>query len=263
MMKLRIPLITFCLFIMAAVSVSANTGIGNGDRIVLGEELTPKDTSKVHRFRNHLIAPKGEWQCGLSVLYADFSSSDSDYMLMLQGVDASASLLRLAPEAAYTYANNHAIGARFQYTNINGMVDAATADLLGNLSMTVENINAYSRSISGSIYQRTYLGLDRYGRIGIFWDYVLGYTRTKSQFIIGEGNSPFSVKSKIHLGFAPGIVYFPLNNISIQACISLADISYSTVSAYESGALVGKRNAWKAQASLNVLNLSFGLTVHL
>ena len=248
---------------MAAVSVSANTGIGNGDRIVLGEELVPRDTSKVHRFKNHLIAPKGEWQCGLSVMYADFSSSDSDYMLMLQGVDASASMLRLSPEAAYTFASNHAVGARFQYTNINGMVDTATADLLGNLSMTLENINTYSRSISGCVFQRTYVGLDRYGRVGIFWDYVLGYTRTKSQFMIGEGNPAFSIKNKIHLGFCPGIVYFPMNNVSVQASISLADLSYSMFSAYGADGCVGKRHAWKTQARLNVLNISFGHTVHL
>lgn len=262
-MRIRITLISFCLFIVAAVSVSANTGVGNEDRIVLGEELVPKDTSKVRRFKNHLIAPKGEWQCGLSVMYADFSSSNSDYMLMLQGVDAGASLLRLSPEAAYTFANNHSVGARFQYTNLNGMVDTATADLLGNLSMTLEDINAYSRSISGCVFQRTYVGLDRYGRVGIFWDYVLGYTRTKSQFIIGDGSPEFSVKNKIHLGFAPGIIYFPMNNVSIQASISLADMSYSMISVSGTDGLVGKRHAWNVQASLNVLNISFGLTVHL
>ena len=263
MMRIRIPLITFCLFFMAAVSVSANTGNGNGDRIVLGEELTPKDTSRVHRFKNHLIAPKGEWQCGLSVMYADFSSANSDYMLILQGVDASASMLRLAPEAAYTFAKNHAVGARFQYTNISGMVDAATADLLGNFNMTLENISAFSRSMSGCVFQRTYVGLDRNGRVGIFWDYILGYARTKSQFMVGEENPAFSINSKIYLGFSPGIVYFPMNNVSVQASISLADMSYCMISAYEADRMVGKRQAWKAQANLNILNISFGLTVHL
>lgn len=256
-------MILFCLFILSAVSVSANPGSGDGDRIVLGKELTPKDTTEIRRFRNHLIAPKGEWQCGLSVMYADFSSANSEYMLLLQGLDANASMLRLSPAAAYTFADNHSIGARFQYTNVSGIVDTATADLLGNFNMTLEDISAYSRSMSGSVFQRTYIGLDKNGRIGIFWDYILGYARTKTQFMVGEGNPAFSINNKIYLGFSPGIVYFPMNNVSVHASISLADLSYSMISAYEADGLVGTRQAWRAQASLNILNINFGLTVHL
>jgi hypothetical protein len=141
------------------------------------------------------------------------------------------------------------------------MVDTATADLLGNLSMSVENLNALSQSMNACIFQRTYVGLDDKGRIGLFWDYVLGYTRSKSQMSANEGT--YSLKEKGHLAFAPGVVYFPMNNISIQACISMAELSYNKVSAYDSGVVTGTRTAWKAQASLNVLNLNFGLTIHL
>lgn len=247
----------------ASVAAFAQNDGKERETIVLGEEIAPKDTSKVRRFKNHLIAPKGEWQCGLSVMYADFSSNNSEFMLLLQGVDANASMLRLAPEGAYTFADNHAVGARFQYTNINGMVDSATADLLGNLSMDVGNLNAQSRSMGGSVFQRTYVGLDRYGRVGIFWDYVLGYTRSKTQFYTGEASSAYSLNNKISLNFAPGIVYFPMNNVSIQVCISLAGLSYTNVKAYDGGQVAGSRQAWKAHASLSVLDLSFGLTVHL
>ena len=231
--------------------------------IVLGGEIAPKDTSKVRRFKNHLIAPKGEWQCGLSVMYADFSSNNSDYMLLLQGVGANASMLRLAPQGAYTFADNHAVGARFQYTKINGMVDSATADLLGNLSLEIGGLNAVTRSVGGSVFQRTYVGLDNYGRAGIFWDYVFGYTRSKTQFYIGDASDAYSLNNKLSLNFAPGIVYFPMNNVSIQVCISMAGLSYTNVRAYDNGQVEGVRHAWKARAGLSVLDLAFGLTVHL
>ena len=233
------------------------------ETIVLGGEMAPKDSTKTRRFKNHLIAPKGEWQCGLSVMYADFSSNNSDYMLLLQGVGANASMLRLAPEGAYTFADNHAVGARFQYTNINGMVDSATADLLGNLSIEVGGLNAVSRSAGGSIFQRTYVGLDNFGRVGIFWDYVLGYTRSKTQFYAGEASDAYSLNNKLSLNFAPGIVYFPMNNVSVQVCISMAGLSYTNVKAYENGQVAGVRHAWKARAGLSIFDLAFGLTVHL
>lgn len=253
--------LTVCLMLTSVFSFGQS--IADGDRIVLGKEIAPKNPSKERRLKNHLIAPKGEWQCGLSVMYADMSTDNSDYMLVLQGLTASASMLRLAPEAAYTFADNHAVGARFRYTNINGMLDTATADILGNLSLDIGNMNAMSRSMSGSVYQRTYVGLDGYGRIGVFWDYVLGLTRTKTQFYTGGDTSAYSINKKIHLGFAPGIVYFPMNNVSIQASLCLAELSYNNISAYESDQIVGSRHAWKAQASLNILDINFGVTIHL
>ena len=256
-------LISAACLMLAALPAFGQTAGKNPDIVVLGEELKPKGDVKERRFKNHLIAPKGEWQCGLSVMYADLLSDNSDYMLVLQGLGAEASMLRLAPEAAYTFKENHALGARFSYTNVNGRIDAATADLLGNFSMNIENVNAFTRSTGGAIFQRTYVGLDNHGRVGIFWDYVLGFTRSRSQFYMGEESSSYSLKKKIYLSFAPGIVYFPMNNVSVQAGISLAEVSYSNVKAFEAGDVVGSRDQFKAKAALNILNLSFGLTVHL
>ena len=260
MMRFRYMISVAVTMFMAAAVSSAKTD--EARQVSIGEEIIQKDASKERRFKNRLIIPKGDWQCGLSVMYADLNSEDSDYMLLLQGVNASASLFRLAPEAAYAFADNHAAGIRFQYTNANGMVDTATADLLGNFNMTLENLNADSRSLSACVFQRTYVGLDNLGRVGLFWDYVFGVTRTQSQFYTGDASSSYSLKKKIHLGFAPGIVYFPMNNVSVQASICVADLSYNRIEAYSDGRLSGSRNAWKAQASLNVMDISLGLTVH-
>ena len=250
---------------MIAASASALSAQSKDESgtIVLGKEIMPKDTTRENRFKNHLIVPKGSWQCGISVMYADFSSDNTEYMLMLQGLNANASMLRLAPEAAYAYSDNHAVGAKFQYTNMNGMMDSMTADLLGNLSLSVSDINATSTTLGGAIFQRTYIGIDRRGRFGITWDYVLGYTRSNTHFTTADASLSDSLKEKVSLSFAPGVVYFPMNNVSIQANISIADVSYAVTTAYDSGAPVGRHTGWRARASLNLLNLSFGLTIHL
>ena len=229
----------------------------------LGSVLAPKKPSKQSRFENRLIAPKGEWQCGLSVMYADFNSSDSDYMLLLQGVNARASMLKLSPEAAYTFRNNHSVGIKFNYIKVAGMLDSATADLLGNLSLSLNEVSAVSTSMGGSVFQRTYVGIDKQGRFGLFWDYILGYARTNTQFATGESSSASTVKEKVHLAFSPGVIYFPMNNVSIHANISIADLSYAKTTAYQSNGPVGTHAGWKAQVGLNLLNLSFGLTIHL
>lgn len=262
MMRTILRIFMACILVMSAVPALGQTDSGE-ETIVLGAEITPKDPAKQKRFTNRLIAPKGEWQCGMSVMYADFNSANSDYMLMLQGLDLRASMLKITPEAAYTFKNNHAVGVKFNYLKFGGMLDSATADLLGNMSLSVSDINAATNSMGGSVFQRTYIGIDKQGRFGIFWDYILGYTRAKTQFASGEASNSHTVNEKVYLAFSPGVIYFPMNNVSIHANISIADVSYATTKAYQNGNQVGMHKGWKAQAGLNLLNLSFGLAIHL
>lgn len=259
MMKTVTRIMMAALIAMAAVPAFGQSSGRTSDTIVLGEPLAPGDSSAQKRFTNRLIAPKGEWQCGLAVMYADFNSSNADYMLILQGLNARASFLRIAPEATYAFKNNHAIGARFNYTKAGGMLDSATLDLLGNMSLSTCDVDAVTSSMGGSIFKRTYVGIDKQGRFGIFWDYVLGYTRSRTQLAA----SAYSVKDKISFAFAPGVIYFPMNNISVYAGISIADVSYASTTAYEDSAVIGTHQGWRAQAGLNLLNLNFGLTLHL
>lgn len=215
------------------------------------------------RLESHLIAPKGGWQCGMSVMYTDFSSNNSEFMLMLKGFGTSASMTRIAPEALFTYMDNHAVGVRFQYTNISGMVDSMTADLLGNLSMSFDNVNALSSSMGGSLFHRTYVGLESFGRIGLFWDYALGYSKSRTQFYAGDASDAFSINNKLSLSFAPGFVYFPMNNVSVQASVSMGGLSYNDITSFEHNEVTGTRSAWKAYAGISLLDFNFGLTVHL
>ena len=256
MMRTIAAIFMTCLIMAATASVPTYA-----QTAVLGSEIMPKDTTRQNRFTNRLIAPKGEWQCGLSIMYADFNSADSDFMLMLQGMNARASLLKISPEAAYTVRDNHAVGVKFNYVKAGGMLDSATADLLGNLSLSVNDISASSVSMGGSVFQRTYVGIDKQGRFGIFWDYILGYARSTTQFATG-GDPSYTVKEKGYIAFAPGVVYFPMNNVSVQASLCFADLSYNYVKAYQDGLVAGTRHAWKAQASLNILDVNFGLTIH-
>lgn len=264
MMRTIVKTIFVCLALVLSLSSYAQSAKKSRSGAVLGSEIAPRDTTTQNRFTNRLIIQKGEWQCGIMLMYADFDSANSDYMLALQGLTAKASILRFAPEAAFAISDNHAVGVRFQYTKANGLLESMTADILGNMNFSIENLSAGSSSISANVFYRTYFGLDKRGRFGIFWDYVLGYMRGKSQFASSNEPSPYTFKQKGSLGFAPGVVYFPMNNISIQACISLVDLSYNHVRAYNADSeLTGIRTAWRVQSKLNALNLSFGLTLHL
>lgn len=228
--------------------------------LAVGRQLQ-KDTTKVsgRSLKAHVIIPKGDWQVGMTVTYLNFSTDDSEFMLLLNDAKASASVFRIAPEASYSYHNNQAVGLRLKYTNAYARLDAADLDLLGNFSLDLKDVGARSSSYGGYVYNRSYIGLDHRGRVGLFLDEAFGFTRSKSVV----SSDAYTINKKLSLTLSPGLVYFPMNNLSLSLGISIVDISYNKSNGYVNGAPSGERNFFRAQAKLNLMNLYFGLAIHL
>lgn len=230
--------------------------------LVLGKRIA-RDTTGVSRrsLRTHLIVPKHDWQIGMAASYVNLSADNSEFLLLLDNSNAYLSLAKISLNGAYAYCDNHAVGIRLQYTNGSCAVDAATLDLLGNFSYDIKDIKAKTFSYSSSVFNRSYVGLDSRGRVGVFLDTGLGYTKSRSDINMSAGT--YTVNNKFSLSLSPGIVYFPMNTISVFAFISLADISYNNSKGYSNWTFTGERNFFRAQARLDLLSVSFGLSVHL
>lgn len=228
--------------------------------LVLGRRLA-RDTTDVSKrsLRTHLIIPKYDWQIGMAASYVNLSADNSELLLLLNNSSAYLSLARLSVSGAFAYTDNHSIGIRLQYTNGNCSVDAATLDLLGNFSYDIKDVRAKTYSYSGSVFNRSYVGLDSRGRVGVFLDTGIGYTKSRSDI----NASSYTVNNKISLSLSPGVVYFPMNTISVFAFISLADVSYNRSKGYSGGEFTGERNFFRAQARLDLFSINFGLSVHL
>lgn len=230
--------------------------------LVLGKRIA-RDTTGISRrsLRTHLIIPKHDWQIGMAASYVNLSADNSEYLLLLNNSNAYLSLARISLNGAYAYCDNHAVGVRLQYTNGNCSVDAATLDLLGNFSYNLKDIKAKTLSYSSAVFNRSYVGLDSHGRVGMFLDTGLGYTRSRSD--INSASETYTVNNKIALTLNPGVVYFPMNTISVFAFISLADISWNNSRGYSGGEFTGQRNFFRAQARIDLFSINFGLSVHL
>ncbi len=230
--------------------------------LVLGKRIA-RDTTGISKrsLRTHLIIPKHDWQIGMAASYVNLSADNSEYLLLLDKSNAYLSLARISINGAYAYCDNHSVGLRLQYTNGNCSVDAATLDLLGNFSYDFKNVKAKTLSYTGAAFNRSYVGLDSKGRVGVFLDTSLGYTRSRSD--IQSSSESYTINNKFFLALSPGIVYFPMNTISVFAFISLADISYNNSKGYSGGSFKGERNYFRAQARLDLFSINFGLSVHL
>ena len=248
----------------ASATEPVHRGKAGRKPVKLGLRLKRDTTDFTKRsLRTHLIIPKGEWQIGMTASYMNMSSDNSEFLLLLEDTYASASVVRLTIHGSYAYMPNQSIGLRFQYTNGGASVDASTLDLLGNFDFSVKDIKADTQSWGAAVYNRSYLGLDQRGRVGLFLDLAAGYTKSRSSFAMGNPPSNYTTNDKFSLALSPGLVYFPMNNISVFLSLSLAEASYNYSRAYNEGVLTGARHKVKAQANVNLLSLNFGLAVHL
>lgn len=239
------------------------------ETIKLGEEMPHKSDSTTHRKRRgltqHLIIPKGEWQVGAQISHVSMSSSNSEYALLINGLDANGSLTKIAPFVSYAFKNNQAIGLRFQYTTADAKIDAAELDLLSDdLEFELENLRGKLTSYQTSLYYRVYVGLDNKGRIGLFNDVALGYTNSKTSFRYNaQTENAYTRSNQLKLSLHPGIVVFAMNNLSTHVSIGIGGVSYNNTKYYRDGALVGKRDFSKANFKLDILDISIGLSLHL
>lgn len=237
------------------------------ETIELGGEIMNKDSlkNKSRGLSQHLIIPKGEWQLGLQVSHVSLSSNNSEYMLLLNNIDANGSITKIAPFVAYSYRNNRSIGVKFQYSTASGAVQQGDLDLLSDdLNFHVEDIRADLLSFQAAVYHRSYVGLDNKGRIGLFNDIVLGYTNSRTEFVYDTNTEDtYARTDQVKLSLHPGVVVFVMNNISMHVSMGIGGVSYNNTKYIKNGETIGKRDFSKANFKLDVLDISMGLTIHL
>ncbi len=262
----RIFILLLSVFALSTLPAAASqrTDSARAKRVplLMGRHIS-RDTTRVSRrsLKSHLIIPKNDWQIGMSAAYMNLSSDNAEFLLLLDNTNTYLSLARISINGAYAYSDNHAVGLRMRYTNGNCNVDESTFDLLGNFTYDLKDVRAKTISYGGAVFNRSYVGLDDRGRIGVFLDTSLGYTRSRTDIATGGAN--YTITHKISLSLSPGLVYFPMNTISVFAYLSLADISYNNSRGYRDGVFSGEKNYFRAQARIDLLAINFGLTVHL
>ncbi len=272
-MKNIVKTIIVSIAVLAASQLAAQEVVSVSKRnkshqtIKLGAEI-PQDTvgKRSHRgLSQHLIIPKGEWQVGAQLSHVSLSSDNSEYMLLLNGLDANGSITKIAPFFAYSYKDNRSIGMKFQYSTASGKISSGELELLSDdLNFKVENLVAEMTSVQTSVYHRSYLGLDNKGRIGVFADLALSYANSKNVFSYDQQTQDTYAKThQLKLSLHPGIVIFAMNNVSTHISMGIGGVSYNHTDYIKGGEVIGTRDYSKANFRLNLLDISIGLSVHL
>ena len=210
-----------------------------------------------------VFIPKGNYSAGAQLASLNFDSDNSDYMLLLNPINAKARITTIAPFVEYGYAPDQTAGVRLAYTYGNAVVDKVTVDLLNDgMQYDFTDVDTEMTTLGAVLYHRTYYGIDRKRRLGLILEESLTLTKGKTDFSSENSGVTKSNSFKVKAAFSPGMTFFVLNNVSIMCTISIANVNYTKVACYEEGERIGDRQKFAARVGLDILGLWFGTAYH-
>ncbi len=255
--------ITFALLLWALCAAGAAPGCG-----VSGEAETAAsdaNSSALRRGPDGVFMPKGDFSAGVSFFYVDLFSDNSEYMMLLQNLNANATAMSLSPYLDYTYRDNRSVGLRVKYTSANGGVESADLSMLSDdLSFSLSDIASSARSFQAEVFHRSYAPIDARSRFGVFMDISLGYQHTRTQFSYDQKSlGTYSSADKLKFAVHPGLMVFVTNSISTQVSIGIGGANYNHIDYISGGEVTGTRDFSRVRFMLDVMDIAFGLSFHL
>lgn len=218
---------------------------------------------------NIKFAYKGEVILGLTASYGTLTSEDTDYFLLLDNFNADGSITTVNPFIGYFYRDNRCVGIRFGYRHIGGTLGNLDLDLgeQNDFDFSLDHMDLTSDNFSFGVFHRSYVGLDRKGRFGLFAELELSVTTGSSDFKYKSGETfktTYSDMFQARLSFNPGVAVYIFPNVCGTLSFGLGGIQYSRVTQKdENGVKIGSRDASKMRFRLNLANINIGMTVHL
>lgn len=208
------------------------------------------------------VVYKGEHIVSLGATYYSLGSSNSDILLVISDLGAKATYGHANLSYSYAYIPNQSIGIRANWSRIDGGIDQANANLLDeSLSLDISNISALTRSVGGTLFNRSYFGLDKKGNVGLYLEAGLSYKNSHS--VIGPASADtYTNGHQIRASLAPGFILYILPNASLCAQIGIVNVSYNSSSCFENGQKKGSLNVWRGGFKFNLMDLMFGINFH-
>ena len=215
------------------------------------------------------FAYKGEVVMGLTASYGTLSSDDTDYMIILDNINASGTVATVKPFLGYFYRDNNCIGIRFGYRHVGGSLNDVRFDLgeSNDISMDIPYLDMSSDNYSFGLFHRSYAGLDPKGRFGLFAEFELSFSTGTSDFAYetdGAIRRTYSDNTRVQLMFNPGAAFYIFPNVCATVSFGLGGVQYTSVTQKdEAGNKIGSRKASNMKFKLNIAAINIGMNIHL
>lgn len=215
---------------------------------------------------NFLFIPRKSWSGGLTVSYGDISTKDIEFFDLIKDINIGAHAFSIKPYVQYAFNNNMAMGVRFGYTDANAVIDSFGIDVSDDINMSLHNIRYENNSYMGAVFMRQYIGLSRRGRFGIFNELELAFSGGNSEFsrpVNDVVRNTHTRYFKTALNFSPGVSVFVMRNVSFDVSVGALGFNIQNERQIENGVDKGSRTVSGMSFRWNLLNINFGLGIHI
>lgn len=245
------------------VALAAGRPKGESHRFLPTRRRIDREIDKIK------FAYKGEVVMGLTASYGTLSSDDTDYMIILDNINASGTVATVKPFLGYFYRDNNCIGIRFGYRHVGGSLNDVRFDLgeSNDISMDIPYLDMSSDNYSFGLFHRSYAGLDPKGRFGLFAEFELSFSTGTSDFAYesdGAIRRTYSDNTRVQLMFNPGAAVYIFPNVCATVSFGLGGVQYTSVTQKdEAGNKIGSRKASNMKFKLNIAAINIGMNIHL
>ncbi len=213
---------------------------------------------------NYIFAPKGKWGFGITASFGELKTEDIQVLSILKDFDFKGKIYSINPSVQYFFANNQAIGMKFNYSRGTIDLDNMSVDFDEDLNFSIKDVSYYQQSFGFSTFYRTYIGLDQVGRFSIFNDVDLSFGSGSSRFkrlYAGEPKDTRTSTIQGALNFSPGVCVFIQENVSFNISFGVFGLKWRKEHQVTDGIDEGSRVTSGANFRFNLFNINFGLMV--
>lgn len=244
MMRMRKLLPLLSLFFIFSVQVHA----GNGERGVVS--LKPSSVP---------FMSKGSMLVGGSASGSGHLS-DRFGISVVNGINSDGYKFSIKPEFSYAIMDDLCLGVSLLYDR--GLFNLASAGLsVESVSINVKDYNSLKQNMGAALFCRKYLPIGKSGRVAIYVDGSLGMSFGQSKLTDRQGLGvvgTFQQSYDVTLGVNPGLAAFLTKHFVLSAGVGIAGVGFSWTDQVHNQVSDGRRSAFSASYTVNLLSLAVG-----
>lgn len=212
-----------------------------------------------------VFVPKGQWMLGGQVAWNQWDNENLNYMA-IKDINFKGYTFTAGPYLGYFFANNMAVGARFNYNRYFLNLGELDINLGDDFNIGLKDLYYLQHNYETSAFLRSYLPIGNSKIFGLFGELQLNYTFSEGKNTTGSGETLSGVYERTHdleIGIAGGMVVFITNHMAAEVMLNVGGYGVKWGEQNNNNIETGKLTNSGANFKVNLFSIKFGATYYL
>lgn len=229
-------------------------------------KLRNSERKRKRMITNYRFVAKGDIAVGFAISFANYDTDDSQFFSIIEDFSGGISAFSTKPFVAYFYNHNSCVGLKYSNTKIDANLSSLYVDIDEDLNMELGETGCIYNLNSVALIHRSYVGLDRGHRFGLFNETSLGYSWGDMDYIrsLASGLTKTNTQiQELRLGLNPGLSVFVMDKFTVEASVGIAGVKMTRKRQTTNGVDSGWRKTLGMDYKFNIFNIQIGLVAYL